>query len=228
MHRFFDPELAADSTLLPPSEAQHAKVLRIRVGEVFEITNGRGLSVLAQFDGAEAYRQLSTQVSQPGYQIHLVQALAKNDRDELAIQAACELGATEFTPWQAARSVVQWAPAKASRNRERWQQIALGAMKQSGRSWLPQVNPLATDVSSLPPGGLMLQAGAPPLTIDDLPPGGCTLVVGPEGGIAETEVAQLATRGYRAISINDAVLRTSTAGPAAIAIIAHLKAEGAI
>jgi 16S rRNA (uracil1498-N3)-methyltransferase len=225
VHRFFDPELTAASTVLPQSEAQHAKVLRIRPGEEFEVTNGCGLSVTAVFDSdPEHYLQLKNRVIPKGYQIHLVQALAKNDRDELALQAATELGATEFTPWQSSRSVVQWAAPKADRNRERWQQIALGAMKQADRSWLPRVNPLATSVSELPAGGLLLAAGADQLGLADLPDQGCTLVVGPEGGLSQSEIDGLLSRGYRAVSVNDAVLRTSTAGPAAVAIIAHLKA----
>jgi 16S rRNA (uracil1498-N3)-methyltransferase len=228
VHRFFDPELGAASTELPLSEAQHARVLRIRPGEDFEVTNGRGLSVTARFDtDAESYRQLESRETPQPYPIHLVQALAKNDRDELALQAATELGAIEFTPWQASRSVVQWAAPKAVRNRERWQQIALGAMKQAGRSWLPKVNPLATSLGALPEGGLLLAAGAPPLQPADLPDDGCRLVVGPEGGLADSEVEVLLARGYKAVSVNDAVLRTSTAGPAAVAIIAHLKASSA-
>jgi 16S rRNA (uracil1498-N3)-methyltransferase len=223
VHRFYDPDLTQTSTRLPTAEAQHAKVLRIKPGEEFEITDGQGLAVVAQFEAdGENYLMLSQRKQSIGYRIHLVQALAKNDRDELAIQAATELGATELTPWQAARSVVQWSSSKAERNRERWQQIALGAMKQSGRSWAPKVNGLAT-TGQLPAGGLLLAAGAPPLTIELLPETGVVLVVGPEGGVTEAETRQLLERGYRPVSINSAVLRTSTAGPAAIAIISSLK-----
>jgi 16S rRNA (uracil1498-N3)-methyltransferase len=223
VHRFYDPDLSETATRLPPAEAQHAKVLRIRAGEEFEVTDGRGLAVIAQFDSdGEDYVRLGQRSEPVGYRIHLVQALAKNDRDELAIQAATELGASEFTPWQAARSVVQWSSDKVERNRERWQQIALGAMKQSGRSWAPKVNSLAS-TGQLPAGGLLLAAGAPPLTSDLLPEGGVVLVVGPEGGVTEAETHQLLERGYRQVSINEAVLRTSTAGPAAIAIISALK-----
>jgi 16S rRNA (uracil1498-N3)-methyltransferase len=223
VHRFYDPELNEASSRLPSAEAQHAKVLRIKPGEEFEITNGLGLSVRAHLETeGESYRTLAKRSEPAGYRIHLVQALAKNDRDELAIQAATELGAVEFTPWQAARSVVHWAANKAERNRERWQQIALGAMKQSGRNWAPRVNDLAT-TAQLPASGLLLAAGAPALTSEHLPAEGVVLVVGPEGGVTETETAQLLARGYRAVSINDAVLRTSTAGPAAIAIISALK-----
>lgn len=228
MHRFFDPDVSAESIRLPQTEHKHAMVLRIKPAEAFEITNGRGLCVTAEFEAAgENYQQLHVRVVPPNYPIHLIQALAKNDRDELAIQAATELGAIEFSPWQATRSIVQWAAGKAERNRDRWQQIALGAMKQSGRAWAPRVNPLVTRIEQLPSHGLLLAAGAPAIAEADLPATGCTLVVGPEGGITESESAELLAKGYRAVSINDAVLRTSTAGPAAIAIIAQLKSLGA-
>jgi len=157
----------------------------------------------------------------------LVQALAKGDRDELAVQAATELGVDGIIPWQAARSVARWDAAKAAKNRERWQTIAREATKQSVRPWMPTVEPLATTAD--------LAARAAEATVLVLEPtaehaltaldaaalghGDVLIVVGPEGGVAPEERQRLVAGGARAVRLGASVLRTSTAGPAAIAVL---------
>jgi 16S rRNA (uracil1498-N3)-methyltransferase len=224
VHRFFDPDLTDQTRTLPIAEQKHARVLRITPGETFAITNGAGLVVHASFTDSslEAFSVAAATVFDAPYRIHLVQALAKGDRDEQAVQAATELGATDFTPWQAERSVSRWSAEKAARGRERWQQIAIEAMKQSDRSWMPTVHSLAT-TQQLEGGGLVLDASGEPLELAHLGETETKIVVGPEGGISAVELEQLGQRGFRRVRIGTGILRTSTAGPAAIAIIQALR-----
>jgi 16S rRNA (uracil1498-N3)-methyltransferase len=224
VHRFFDPDLTEQSRTLPTAEQKHARVLRITPGETFAITNGAGLVVHASFSDSslEAFTVAAATKTEAPYRIHLIQALAKGDRDEQAVQAATELGATDFTPWQAERSVSRWSTEKAARGRDRWQQIATEAMKQSDRSWWPTVHPLAT-TQQLEGPGLVLDASGEPLELAHLGATETTIVVGPEGGISPVELEQLEQRGFRRVRIGTGILRTSTAGPAAIAIIQALR-----
>jgi 16S rRNA (uracil1498-N3)-methyltransferase len=156
----------------------------------------------------------------------LVQALAKGDRDELAVQAATELGVDEIVPWQAARSVSRWDSAKAEKGRARWGAIVREAGKQAHRAWLPDVSPLETTAD------LGRRAAASRVLI--LEPtadvsltaltfgadgGDIVLVVGPEGGIAPEELEALGAAGATPVRLGDTVLRTSTAGPAALAVV---------
>jgi 16S rRNA (uracil1498-N3)-methyltransferase len=224
VHRFFDPSLTEQSLTLPTAEQKHARVLRIIPGEIFAITNGAGLVVQASFSDSslETFTVSTMTTSAAPYRIHLVQALAKGDRDEQAVQAATELGATDFTPWQAERSISRWSADKVARGRERWQQIATEAMKQADRSWLSTVHPLATS-QQLEGPGLVLDASGEPLKLAHLGATETTIVVGPEGGISPIELEHLEQRGFRRVRIGTGILRTSTAGPAAIAIIQALR-----
>jgi 16S rRNA (uracil1498-N3)-methyltransferase len=160
----------------------------------------------------------------PATRITLVQALAKGDRDELAVQAATELGVDAVVPWAAARSVSRWEGPKAEKGRQRWAAIVREAVKQSIRSWLPPVAAVAT-TAELPArleGVRMLvldPTATTPLT-DIRPDGGdLALVVGPEGGISPAELDRLVAAGAQPVRLGASVLRTSTAGPAAIAVL---------
>ena len=163
----------------------------------------------------------------PRPSIHLVQALAKGDRDELAVQAATELDVDGVIPWQAARSVSRWDAAKAVKNRERWQTIAREATKQSMRAWMPVIEPLATTAQLTARAAestvLVLDPTAEyaltSLTAHDLGHGDVLLVVGPEGGVSPEERDALVAAGARCVRLGTSVLRTSTAGPAAIAVL---------
>lgn len=215
------------------SDARHAAtVSRVRVGEQLRLGDGAGLvvhgvvSVVEPGDVALAVDRVE-RYERPSPSIHLVQALAKGDRDELAVQAATELGVDGVIPWQAARSVSRWDAAKAVKGRERWQTIAREATKQAVRPWMPVVEPLATTAQLVARAAqstvLVLDpAGDHPLTAltpHDLGPRDILLVVGPEGGIAPEERDALLAQGARCVRLGASVLRTSTAGPAAIAVL---------
>jgi 16S rRNA (uracil1498-N3)-methyltransferase len=214
------------------AEARHAvTVSRVRSGDRLRLGNGAGLLLEGTVLSAEA-AQLTLRVDDATEavaatpRIRLVQALAKGDRDELAIQAATELGVDGVIPWAAARSITKWEGPKIAKGHERWSSIVREASKQSIRAWLPEVAGLAstkqlaglaatTRMLLLDPTatGRLTEVAVPTDDRDIL------LVVGPEGGISPAELLALEQAGARAVRLGDTVLRTSTAGPAALAIL---------
>lgn len=214
-----DAEIGAQVTLRG-DEARHAVgVARVRTGERIAIADGAGFVVRGPVV-ATAPGELTIEVEEaqherePEPRLWLAQALAKGDRDELAIQAATELGASGIIPFAAERSVSRWEGAKAQKGRDRWAAIVREAAKQSIRARVPEVRPLGAPLPGLV---LVLEPDAElPLTAVELPTDGdLTLLVGPEGGLSEREL-ELGTP----VRLGPEVLRTSTAGPAAIAVLA--------
>lgn len=208
-------------------EARHAsQVARIRTGERIAIGDGRGriawgrVVVAAQSELAIEADEIHVEApARP--EIWLVQALAKGDRDELAVQAATELGVAGVVPWAAARSVSRWEGPKVAKGVERWRAIVREASKQSIRPSIPVVlEPADTaGLTRLPGTTLVLEPdGAAALgSLDLTGVDRVNLVVGPEGGIADHELAAFETAGASLVRLGPEVLRTSTAGPAAIA-----------
>ncbi|MET3567397.1 16S rRNA (uracil1498-N3)-methyltransferase [Leifsonia sp. 563] len=215
---------------LTGAEAKHAATVnRTRPGESVLIGNGRGLvasgEVLVSTNTELTIDVESvSRVERETPTITLVQALAKGDRDELAIQAATELGVDAVVPWAASRSVSRWEGAKVAKGRERWATIVREAAKQSIRAWTPEVGELATTkqiaVLAASARVLVLEPDATaPLTAVEPDGRNLVLVVGPEGGIAPQELAAFRDAGAELVRLGSTVLRTSTAGPAALAVL---------
>ncbi|MGV2901960.1 16S rRNA (uracil(1498)-N(3))-methyltransferase [Microbacterium sp. AGC62] len=219
-----------DLVSLTGAEAKHAAVVRrLRVGEAVTVGDGAGVWLIGAAEEVSPTRvevRISDRVEHPAPspRIVLVQALAKGDRDELAVQAACELGVDEIVPWQASRSVSRWEGPKAVKGRERWATIVREAAKQAHRAWVPEVTaPVSTTQlaeRATSQRVLLLDPTASvrlsEISADDRD---LVLVVGPEGGIAEEELDRLTAAGAERVLLGDTVLRTSTAGPAAIAVL---------
>ena len=221
MHQFLVSSLVEDTLALDPKELSHAtKSLRLGDGDQLRLTDGEGNLAIAELRGESVL--ITRRWSQPRVkpEIHVVQALAKGDRDELAVQTSTELGASSFTPWQAKRSVVRWDSKKAVKGSARWQQIAAEAMKQSHQAWLPKIQDFTSNCEFEFYGQLIVldPEAQKSLAEIDLSPE-ITLVIGPEGGISESETERLVQRGAVTASLGSAVLRTSTAAPAAISTI---------
>lgn len=208
-------------------EARHAAtVARVRPGERIAVGTGAGVVAWGtvtevgsevELDVAEVHRE-----DPPSPQLWLAQALAKGDRDELAVQAATELGVSGVIPWAAERSVSRWEGAKVARGRARWSSIVREATKQSIRSHVPEVAPLATtrELAREPGRLLVLEPSASVLLSEvDLDAERIVLVAGPEGGISARELDVLAEAGATPVRLGAEVLRTSTAGPAALAAL---------
>ena len=225
-------ELEADEVVLTGAEAHHAAtVRRVRVGEAVTVGDGLGawhagecIEVAPKRVVVRITRRKTVPAASPRFV--LVQALAKGDRDELAIQAATELGVDEIVPWQATRSVSRWDGPKVAKGVARWTTIVREAAKQAHRAWLPTVTePVTTKQLVARAAGavvLVLEPSATDrLSQVTLPTAGdVVLVVGPEGGIAPEELALLDEAGAQIVKLGDTVLRTSTAGPAALAVAA--------
>lgn len=223
--------VGATSVLSGP-EAKHAvSVRRMQVGEAIQLTDGLGTRVRGTvLATTSAALELSvTEViheTKPELEITLIQALAKGDRDELAIQAATELGVSGVIPWQASRSISRWDSAKEVKGRARWQQIVNEAGKQSLRAFWPEVQASVTTAALAKALGgydlvLVLDTTATKLLSEVSVPkqGSIALVVGPEGGIEASELEALQAAGAKLLSLGSNVLRTSTAGPAVIAAL---------
>ena len=237
MHWFYDPGFIQSLTTIAKSELEHFKSLRIRNLEEISVTDGKGNVYVCQVLEPKTgeLKVLSMQQQQRSFpSIHLVQALAKGDRDELAIQAATELGCWAVIPWQAERSVSRWDAAKAKKGVERWQSIVSEASKQSLRAWDPRV----TEPASTKQFCVMVESFDLVLVLEPsaetrissvdfgaLGSANICLVVGPEGGIAPDELQQLSSAGAKCVRLGREVLRTSTAPVAAISAILALSGQ---
>jgi 16S rRNA (uracil1498-N3)-methyltransferase len=231
---YLNPELEpADAEIgarvgVTGEEARHAvTVARVRLGERIAIGDGSGFVAWGAVVAASA-AELAIEVDEVRHDpelepaLWLAQALAKGDRDELAIQAATELGVAGVIPWSAERSVSRWEGAKADKGRERWGAIVREASKQAIRSRVPDVATLAstTELARLP-GQLLVLDPLGEIAMTELTPDEArvTLVVGPEGGISPRELETLTAAGAVRVRLGTEVLRTSTAGPAALAVL---------
>jgi len=222
-----DAELGARA-VVTGDEARHAvQVARVRLGERIAIGDGSGFLVWGAVVTASP-AELAIEVDEvrhdpePEPPLRLAQALAKGDRDELAVQAATELGAAGVIPWAAERSVSRWEGPKATKGRERWASIVREASKQAIRSRVPDVAALATTTQLAElPGLLLVLDPLGDVALTEVPLGSepITLIVGPEGGISPREFALLEDAGAIRVRIGAEVLRTSTAGPAALAVL---------
>lgn len=222
--------VVGDIVSLTGAEAKHAAVVRrLRVGETVTVGDGSGVwltGVAEEVAPARVDVRISDRIEQPAPspRIVLVQALAKGDRDELAIQAACELGVDEVVPWQASRSISRWDGAKAVKGRERWATIVREAAKQAHRTWVPSVTPPVQTsdlVTRAAEQRVLVLDPTADVRLSEVVADGrdLVLVVGPEGGLTDDELTKLTDAGAERVLLGDTVLRTSTAGPAAIAVL---------
>jgi 16S rRNA (uracil1498-N3)-methyltransferase len=156
----------------------------------------------------------------------VVQAIPKGDRGELAVEMLTEVGVDVIVPWAASRSVAVWRGDKQAKALARWRATAREAAKQARRWWFPEVTEMVTTEqvvrllgnASVPV--VLHEAASGPLA--DLPVPGrgeIVIVVGPEGGISDDELAAFATVGAEPVRLGSSVLRTSTAGVAATAAL---------
>jgi 16S rRNA (uracil1498-N3)-methyltransferase len=225
--------VAAGGTVdLGGAEGRHAaRVRRVQPGERLDLVDGlgaRAVGVVSAVAGevvTVAVQDVAVEPV-PAPRLVVVQALAKGDRGELAVEVLTEVGVDVVVPWQAARSVVQWRGDRGARALERWRSTAREAGKQARRARFPEVLELATtwdvvqlaSVASL--AVVLSEDGLAPLGTAPVPAGGdVVLVVGPEGGIAPEEEEALLAAGATAYRLGPSVLRTSTAGVVAAGVV---------
>ena len=190
-------------------------------GLVAECVVGRPSS-----QGLELAVQARRAVPRPDPAITVVQAIPKGDRGELAVEEMTEVGVDRIVPWAAARSVAIWRAERGARSLARWRATAREAAKQSRRAWIPEV----TGPMSAPDVAAVITAAACAVVLEpgaaqslgqlSLPESGnLVVIVGPEGGITEEESAAFRTAGALPAGLGPTVLRTSTAGPVAAAVL---------
>jgi 16S rRNA (uracil1498-N3)-methyltransferase len=225
--------LAADVVVLDGVEGRHAAtVRRLAVGERADLTDGAGLVaecvVTATGTGTLELSVLARRSEpRPAPALVVAQALPKGDRGPLAVDLMTEGGVDVIVPWAARRCVTRWEGSRGDRALARWRATAAQAAKQSRRAWLPEVTgpastgDLAGRVATASLAVLLDPAAPVALSGLDFPGSGDILViVGPEGGISPEETALLTRAGAVAARLGPTVLRTSSAGLVAAAIVA--------
>jgi len=219
------------SVRLHGDEARHAaSVSRLAVGEDISVGDGVGTLATARaiaVSPKEVLLEVLDITTHPANtpEVWLVQALAKGDRDELAIQTCTELGVDRIIPWQASRSISRWKGDKLTTGVARWQKIATEASKQSLRAWIPPVERAMTtqDIADLGAEHQLLLLD--PDAVDALSAyipqreKNLLVIVGPEGGVEQAERELLLSSGAVDLTLGQTVLRTSSAGPAALAVL---------
>lgn len=220
------------------AESDHArKVQRLQVGDQLDLVDGCGrretCTVVACHDTGLFLRvDAAKQEPPPAVRVSLIQALAKGGRDELAVETCTELGVDRIIPWQAGRSIVRWVGNRADKGQRKWENVARAATKQSRRSSQPTVDKLITSdeliascKTQTEQKNLVLIADESAETSIEMVlrdwyesrrEGWVTIIVGPEGGLSGEEQARLTAAGGSPVRIGPAVLRSSTAGAAAL------------
>lgn len=204
---------------------------RLAAGERADITDGRGTVAECVVTAARhgvlelaVTARRNEPVPQP--RVVVVQAIPKGDRGELAVEIMTEVGVDAVVPWQAERCVARWRPDRAGKAVARWRATATEAAKQSRRAWFPQIADLAGlaeiagRVRAASLAVLLDSQARRPLTAVNLPgTGDIVLVVGPEGGISPAEHQALTAVGAVSARLGPSVLRTSSAGAVASALV---------
>lgn len=221
---------------LPDDVAGHlVRVLRLREGEACVLFNGDGLDVpatLTRADKREVRVVLGTPVPvarESPLRIGLIQGIARGEKMDLILQKATELGVAQVHPVNADRTEVRLEGERLAKREAHWRSVMVSACEQSGRAQVPSLSSVATLAAvsaQLPIEGLRLMLdpeGAETLTSLKPAPGAPMLVaIGPEGGWSERDRSQLRELGFRGLRLGPRILRTETAGLAAIAALQAL------
>jgi len=225
--------------LEPMGSAHLIKVLRKRAGAQITLFNGDGIDYTAEIEipKPEAVElrviKRSPNTIESPLKITLLQALCRGDKMDWILEKATELGVHRVIPIQTERTEVQLDAERAQKRLSHWQRVIISACEQCGRAQIPEISPIQDlDVqlaSQLQAGiGLVLEPSAlgfqsliariePTKNISEL-----RIAIGPEGGFSERDLAQFAAANFESVSFGNRILRTETAGIAAIAVLQNL------
>lgn len=236
-----EPRILVDAALtpgarvpLPEAAMRHlVQVLRMGTGARVRVFDGRGIEVAAQLevtgkrDACVVVLEALAPTPEPALGVTLAQAVSKGDRMDYTLQKAVELGVSAIVPLVSARSVVRLDAERQDRKLEHWAGVIASACEQCGRATLPELRPLQpleAWLAQAPAEGLRLTLD--PLAARGLrecqPDGAVTLLVGPEGGLSPEEITHAKARGFEGVRLGPRVLRTETAGVAALAALQAL------
>ena len=231
-------------TLPAAVRRQAIQAMRLEDGDELQLSDGKGLRIHAVLrDAQQGIAEVLRfgRESQPTIRLALVQALAKTGHDEQAIDTATQIGVDEVIPWQADRSIAKW---KAGRTDRKWRQVLVAATEQSRRSWSPELGECVTSKQVVAicrracvHGDLVIIlhqdatktwiqieqaiAGLSDKCLEDGRRRTIYVVVGPEGGISDAEVASFTEAGAEVCVLGNNILRASTAGPVALSLLAR-------
>lgn len=229
---YTDQPLGASRDMtLEGSAANHvARVLRLKPGAALILFDGRGGEYPATLTGADKRSiqvrldaQLAREVESP-LEITLAQGISRGERMDYAIQKAVELGVSHIVPVITERTQVTLKGERLEKKLGHWQGIAISACEQCGRNRVPEVAPPVTLANWLPSGANGLSLVLDPLATQGLPalarPGGpVNLLIGPEGGLTDAEIAQACAVGFSGVRLGPRILRTETAAMATLSAI---------
>lgn len=231
------PEAGSLATVDGDEGFHAASVRRLRVGERIVLGDGAGTVADCTVEVVEK-RALHARITDrrdvtaPVPPVTVVQAIPKAERSELAIELATEAGADSFIAWQAARCVARWDGPRAEKGLRRWRAVARSGARQSRRAFIPEVSGVASTaevvarIGEMSAGGLVLalheSATAPIAELGLAQANSITLIVGPEGGIADDELAAFTGAGAHVVRLGPTVLRTSTAAAVALGALGVL------
>ncbi len=220
---------------LPEAVAHHVQVLRLREGEIITLFNGLGGEYNAVLSAVERRRAeadiktFSPREAETGHAIALAQALPEGTKMDWIVEKAVELGATAIQPLVAQRSVVRVDQERALRKAAHWQAVIIAAAEQSGRNRLPSLAPVLPYNAWIAQQDMHKRLLLSPRATGSLadwarhhPPQAVTLVIGPEGGLSDDEEQAAIRHGAICVSMGPRVLRTETAGLAALAALQAL------
>lgn len=221
------------SVIIRGSEARHAiAVQRLRAGEKVELVDGAGMRARGVVDASSTPEELHVQVealeaedpARP--QVIVVQALAKGDRGERAVEVLTEVGVDRIVPWAAEHCVVRWKSDREAKSHAKWVTTSVEAAKQARRSRFVQIDPLATTsdvvalIGQVDLALVLDETATEPIPVDAGAGVSCiAVIVGPEGGISSAERSRFLDAGARLALLGPTVLRTSTAGVVAASVI---------
>ncbi|WP_409341367.1 16S rRNA (uracil(1498)-N(3))-methyltransferase [Paenibacillus sp. MBLB4367] len=252
MQRYFitPDRFGTDRVSVTGDDAHHlTRVMRAQVGDKFICSDGQNREALAEItqlgkDAVEAaIVELLPMTSEPAIQVWVAQSLPKGDKMETVIQKGTEIGATRFIPFISERTIVQYDERKESKRLERWHKIAKEAAEQAHRNRIPVIEPMHSWKQLLRRAGdvqlaLVCYEKEGQLQLRELLRGAlgrqsvepsdqhCVLlIVGPEGGFTEKEIAEAEEAGIKSISLGKRILRTETAALVGVTCILYESGE---
>jgi 16S rRNA (uracil1498-N3)-methyltransferase len=238
MRAFVDLPLEPGAAIaLPDDAAGHlVRVLRLREGDACVLFNGDGHDYPATIEAAgkrEVRVRIGDRVAvanESPLRIVLMQGIARGEKMDWILQKATELGVAAFVPVSSERSEVRLDAQRADRRLAHWRSVLRSACEQSGRARVPDIAPpraLAEALATLPGGARFLldPFAALPIGAVQVQGGACTVAIGPEGGWSPRDREQLAAAGFAGLRLGPRVLRTETAGLAAIAALQTLHGD---
>ena len=218
-HRFFVPDrIEVGATIvLPEEERRHARVLRVRDGEDVEVFDSFGRNYVGLFEGSGVIVLRETGNREPATSIHLAMSIIQLDKFELVLQKATELGVQSFVPLIADRMDVRIERVQGKE--DRWRKIVLEAVKQSGRSKIPPIEPSVKFDDAIRRAGqkIVFDVDAPSRATANGQR--TTIFIGPEGGFTERELELARNAGAGFERLGPRRLRAETAALAAVTIL---------